>query len=508
MVNKPLSRRYVLGAALAAGAMSALPTAARAVSAAPKRLVAGTRVLDVNGRSARVFGLIGPDGRPGIRLVPGERLRVDLANETGTHTIVHWHGQLPPWKQDGFPWPQSPPIATGDAQLYDYSPIPGTFWMHSHQGLQEQNLMSAPLIVYGAAELREDRQEVVLMLHDFSFRAPDELLARLTGKSVANARAMSQVTENVPTPAGTAAPRPSMVNMPGMGASGTAMSGMNMSGPAGMGTDLNDVDYDAFLANDRTLADPEIVRVERGGRVRLRIINGASSSQFWIDLGELTGRVVAVDGHAVHPVAGHRFPIAIAQRLDIQLDLPQAGVFPILARLEGSSRQSGIFLATAGVRIRRVADRAQQSAPPLDNSLETRLTATTPLSPRRADVLRTFVLAGNMKPYSWSIDGEYWPRITPLMLKEGQRVEVELVNHSMMAHPMHLHGHAFQVVAVNGRRIQGAVRDTVLVTPMMGSSVRIAFNADNPGRWAFHCHNLYHMATGMMTEFRYQGIPV
>ena len=74
----------------------------------------------------------------------------------------------------------------------------------------------------------------------------------------------------------------------------------------------------------------------------------------------------------------------------------------------------------------------------------------------------------------------------------------------MMAHPMHLHGHAFQVIAIDGRQIDGAVRDTVLVMPM--SRVRIAFDADNPGRWPFHCHNLYHVATGIMTECRYRGI--
>ena len=110
-----------------------------------------------------------------------------------------------------------------------------------------------------------------------------------------------------------------------------------------------------------------------------------------------------------------------------------------------------------------------------------------------------------MKPYAWSMDGDFWPRITPLMVRKGQRVEIELVNQTMMAHPIHLHGHAFQVIAIDGRPIQGAVRDTVLVTPTMGR-VRIAFDADNPGRWAFHCHNLYHMQTGMMTEVRYQEI--
>jgi FtsP/CotA-like multicopper oxidase with cupredoxin domain len=196
----------------------------------------------------------------------------------------------------------------------------------------------------------------------------------------------------------------------------------------------------------------------------------------------------------------------MAQRLDILIDLPGAGAFPVLARLEGSGWQTGIILATPGARIARIADRAD-TEPPIDNSLEVRLTAVAPLPPRPADLVRTIALAGTMKPYVWSMNGETWPRTTPLMLRKGQRVEIELVNHSMMAHPMHLHGHAFQVVAVDGQPIKGAVRDTVLVRPMTGS-VRIAFDADNPGRWAFHCHNLYHMMTGMMMEFRYDGIGV
>jgi FtsP/CotA-like multicopper oxidase with cupredoxin domain len=109
--------------------------------------------------------------------------------------------------------------------------------------------------------------------------------------------------------------------------------------------------------------------------------------------------------------------------------------------------------------------------------------------------------------YAWSMNGAYWPWTEPLMLHQGQRVGIEPVNHSMMTHPIHLHGHAFQVIAIDGRPIRGAVRDTVLVRPMMGC-VRFAFDAGNPGRWAFHCHTLYHMMAGMMMEFRYDGIPV
>jgi FtsP/CotA-like multicopper oxidase with cupredoxin domain len=284
-----------------------------------------------------------------------------------------------------------------------------------------------------------------------------------------------------------------------------AMKAMDMmaKGMTATGMDLNDVGYDAFLANDRTLADPEVVRVDRGGRVRLRVINGAASSPFWIDLGELTGRVVATDGHAVQPVPGKVFPIAMAQRLDILIDLPAAGFFPILARLEGSVRQTGIILATKGAHVSRIAD-GTQAAPAIDNSLEARLVAAEPLLARPADIVHTIALGGGMKPYAWSMNEECWPHVTPLMLNKGQRIEIELVNRTMMAHPIHLHGHVFQVVAIDGRSMRGAVRDTVLVSPR--GRVRLAFDADNPGRWAFHCHNLYHMETGMMTEFRYQGI--
>src|SRR6266576_6566705 len=180
-----LTRRQILASSVAMAAAIPFLTKERAAAApepqtAALRLTAGTRTLAVNGKPARVFSLIGPNGKPGITRAPGERFHVDLVNQADTPTIIHWHGQLPPWKQDGFPWPQTPPIPAGDTHSYDYAPIAGTYWMHSHQGMQEQNLMTAPLIVRSAEDMRADRQEVVLMLHDFSFRTPDELLAGLT----------------------------------------------------------------------------------------------------------------------------------------------------------------------------------------------------------------------------------------------------------------------------------------------------------------------------------------
>jgi FtsP/CotA-like multicopper oxidase with cupredoxin domain len=464
-------------------------TAAPQTRAAKLRLTAGTRTLDVNGKSARVFDLVGPNGKPGITLSPGERFHVDLVNEAGTSTIVHWHGQLPPWKQDGFPWPQTPPIPVGDTRSYDYAPIAGTYWMHSHQGMQEQSLMTAPLIVRSAEDMRADRQEVALMLHDFSFRTPDELLAGLT-KSNGSPSAMPMSGMG------------SGMNMASMNIGSGSKGAMNMG--SGMATDLNDIDYDAFLANDRTLDDPELIRTEPGGRILLRLINGASATQFWIDLGALNGTVVAADGHPVRPVRGTRFPLAMAQRLDVLIDLPWNGSYPILAQVEGKRARTGIVLATSGAPVSRLAAEAGENAPPVDLSLERRLEAVTPLTQRAPDVTHRVILAGAMAPYAWSLNDEYWPNVTPLMIAAGQRVAIEMLNRTMMPHPMHLHGHAFQVVAINRAPLAGAVRDTVLVPPM--GSVTVAFDADNPGRWAFHCHNLYHMMTGMMTEVRYPAI--
>src|SRR5258705_2984454 len=192
-----LTRRQILASGVAmALTIPFLPitraTAAPEPRPAKLRLTAGIRTLAVNGKPARVFGLIGPNGKPGITLSPGERFRVDLVNEAGASTIIHWHGQLPPWMQDGFPWPQTPPIPAGDTRSYDYAPIAGTYWMHSHQGMQEQSLMTAPLIVHSAEDMRADRHEVVLMLHDFSFHTPEELLAGLT-KSNGTQSAMPKI---------------------------------------------------------------------------------------------------------------------------------------------------------------------------------------------------------------------------------------------------------------------------------------------------------------------------
>lgn len=151
--------------------------------------------------------------------------------------------------------------------------------------------------------------------------------------------------------------------------------------------DLNDFEFDAYLANDRTLNDPEVVPVETGGRVLLRVINGASMTAFWLDLGAATGRLVAVDGNPVVPVTGRRFGMAMAQRLDIELDIPADGTaLPILALREGAPERTGLVLAPPGAAIARIADKSEAAHPPVsgDMRLEQRLRARVPLPARRS----------------------------------------------------------------------------------------------------------------------------
>jgi FtsP/CotA-like multicopper oxidase with cupredoxin domain len=483
---------------LAVAPVLRFPASTSAAESSPpaRTLKAVKRTLDIKGKAASVYGLVRDDGGHGLILEPGQSFNVALTNQLSEQTLIHWHGLTPPWPMDGVPDVPAPLMKPGETRTYAF-PIadPGTYWMHAHT-LQEQNLLAAPLIVRSASDVGKDEQEVVVLLHDFSFSPAEELLARLTKGRGKSGMSMSGM---------------------GMGGMAEMMSGMGhdelmkhmtqmrgtMPGMKPMGTmggmDLNDIDYDAYLANDRTLDDPEVIPVEANGHVRLRIINGAAATNFTIDTGFLHGELIAVDGQDVAPVGGAMFPIAMGQRLDIRLAIPkEGGAFPVLALREGAVERTGIVLASPNAKVAKLADKGASKGPVATLGLETLLRASQALLTKPADRGRDVLLTGDMASYSWGMqNGDIHS------IKTGERIEITMHNLSMMTHPMHLHGHHFQVIWINGRPVQGAVRDTVTVPPM--ASVTIAFDAANPGIWAFHCHHLYHMASGMMAFVAYEG---
>jgi FtsP/CotA-like multicopper oxidase with cupredoxin domain len=477
-----MNRRNVLGLSASMVAVGYATGFARAAAPTPFEIELQSRVLEVNGKAAKVFGIAVNGKSGGLITRFGTDFAARIQNGIGEETLIHWHGLTPPVQQDGVPGLSGPTLKPGDAKNYLFrNNRTGTHWMHSHFGLQEQQLLAAPLIVQEDGASLVDEQEHVVLLHDFTFRDPQEILQELQGGGGLHAghnMGVAKPDEN-------------------------AHAGHTMGAAMPAKTHLADIAYDAMLANDRTLDDPEVVQAEKGGRFRLRVINGAAASNMWIELGALEGELIAVDGNSIRPVKGKRFPLAVAQRADVRLSLPAgSGTYPVLFTVEGSDMRSGIVLKAGDGAVLKLS-RTGAVAAPLDLTLEPQLVSIAELPDNPVSRTDFVMLTGGEQNYAWGFNGKPMMHETLLTVREGERYEMIMHNMTSMAHPMHLHGHYFRVVGIDGQRFNGAIRDTVLVPP--GSQVAIQFDADNPGTWAFHCHHLYHMNSGMMAAIAYSS---
>lgn len=461
-----ITRRQLLQATMAGTAISILPKPFLwAQEIKPIQLKAVSKVIEINKKPAKIFTLESNSPSPFIFSAPG-RFYVQLTNELTEPTLIHWHGLTPPSNQDGVPDLSQAALMPGETYLYDF-PLndSGTFWMHSHVGLQEQKLLAAPLLIQPSLGMPGYR-EVVLFLQDFIFAEPEEVLKKLQSGEGPHAH----------------------------------HQGMNMGGISMV--HLHDLEPDAFLTNQRTLDDPEVVMLEGGETIRLRVINATATTNLLLDLGSLNGTVMAVDGIDIKPISLSVIDLAIAQRVDILVSLPkQGGVFPILAKREGEKQQTGLILATKGQTIAKIGTQAAEPARPVNTGFEEQLRALKPLPDKNIDRDIKVLLAEDHN-YEWSIYEEGKPD-QPIQVKLGQRVRMQIINKTSMAHPIHLHGHRFQVTQINNQNIAGAVRDTLWIP--VGGEAKVIFDANNFGKWAFHCHHLYHMLAGMMTTLVYEG---
>jgi FtsP/CotA-like multicopper oxidase with cupredoxin domain len=503
-----LDRRTFIGGFGSAIAMTVLASAAPQPAPAESEGWTVLRIteaeIDVNGKKGKAYAVRQADGTVGYVGTKGERFKVVLQNHTREPLAIHWHGILLPNGQDGVPYVTQVPIKPGEERRYDFPIVQaGTYWMHSHFGLQEQGMMTVPLILKDPANPARGEQEVVMMLNDFSFRDPADILAELRGQkkpgepgeAVKKPEGMGHATPSMPGTSGSKTPAPVESGTPPK-----AMPGMALGDKA----DLIDVKYDALLTNRRSLADPEVVRVQPGRPVRLRVIAAGSATNFFIDTGKLETQAIAVDGEDIVPLPGNRFELAVAQRLDLRVHIPTGeGAYPIVAQGEGTDMRTGLVLATPNAIVPTLSPKADVLAGALTNAQELQLRAARPLPAKPVDRTLQVTLNGDMANYVWGLNGQTWPNITPLEVKKGERVELVFTNQTGMSHPMHLHGHVFQVTEVDGRPIAGAMRDTVLVAPRQ--TVKVQFDAAYPGYWMLHCHILYHQATGMMTVLKYEG---
>ncbi len=429
--------------------------------------------VDLAGRTAATWAYQPTLAGPEIRVRPGDRLDVTVVNQLPAPTSVHWHGLAIDNAFDGVPGITQPAIAPGGHFRYHFVvPDAGTYWYHSHQGLQLDRGLYGPLIVEDPTDPGVDVDQVIVIDDwiDGVAGTPDQALADLRGSMGA------------------------IGSMGGMG-SKTSSSGMRgMTSPL-LGGDAGDVSYPLHLINGRPPADRVTIGAPAGGRVRLRVINAGSDTAYRFAVGGHALTVTHADGRPVQPTNVDTVVLGMGERYDITLTA-RSGAWPVYASAEGKGGNA------AGVL--RTNDSSVSAAPPtaarpgeLDGRLLTyrqlRPTAGTALPARQPTRNYTVDLVGNMGRYSWGLAGD----ANHLDVRQGDRVRLGMRNRSPMWHPMHLHGHTFALAGLAGAR-----KDTINVLP--GQTTVIDFDADNPGQWMFHCHNTYHQAMGMATTICYR----
>ena len=254
-----------------------------------------------------------------------------------------------------------------------------------------------------------------------------------------------------------------------------------------------DVSYPHFLLNGKIPADPVRWIARPGQRARIRFINAGADTFFRVAVGGHTMTVTHTDGFPTAPHQTESILLAMGERVDVLVTLAD-GAFPIFAEAEGKNGHAFAIVRTGS---------GDLPDDPRPIELDRRVLLPADLSPAPASRLTdqghdrylSVDLGGSMMPYRWTLNGQAHPDTTPLEVSRGQRVRMRLRNMSDMAHPMHLHGHTF-ALADSGLR-----KDTVTLRPMR--TAEIEFDTDNPGQWALHCHNAYHMEAGMMTTLSY-----
>ena len=446
------------------------------------------------GRSITAMAYNGRVPGPEIRVKEGERVRVVLKNELGEPTTIHWHGVDVPNAMDGVPGITQKPVPAGGTFVYEFEARPaGTRWYHTH--FQEHRQMDlglvAPLIIEpaGSDPFPFDR-EYTLVLDDW---------ATGTGPALPSTRE------------GTAGGRGDMggmmSGMRGRGMMGGGMMGGGMSGMMGGGSQ-NMPAYDTMTINGKAYPATEPFRVRKGERVRLRLINASADHTHVIRLGGHQLRVTHTDGNPlVEAVAVDAVPIAPSERYDVLLNADRPGAWWLYCAQPGHAAAGEKVLVTYEGRESRPPEAATEGIAGL-HLWHYSLGQGRNVLPVASGAVRSFtqtLSGGMMGSDAWTINGKQYPSTDPIAVKRGERVRVRLGNMSMEAHPMHLHGQSFAVLAAGGQRlVHPLIKDSVDVEGHMGA-VEIEFTAHNPGDWFFHCHKPMHMEGGMIALVKIAG---
>ncbi|MFJ4875646.1 multicopper oxidase family protein [Streptomyces sp. NPDC088745] len=458
------------------------------------RLIATPAPLDLGG-GVTVKSWAYGDALPGqeVRVTAGDTLALTLANHLPAATSLHWHGLALRNDMDGVPGLTQRDIAPGASFTYRFTvPHPGTYWFHPHSGVQQDRGLYAPLIVEDPKEpLAYDREWVVVLddwVDGVAGSTPDAVLAELSGgmggMDHGGGPGGGHGGHGVPAP-----------TKPPRGAGPSRM----MTGAASdlLGADAGDVAYPHYLVNGRVPADPSTYRAEPGERIRLRIVNAGGDTAFRVALGGHRMTVTHTDGFPVEHVTTDALLLGMGERYDVLVTAGD-GVFPLTAVAEGKKASGLALLRTGGGAAPDAGVRPRELAGKLVTADRLRAARSVALPPRAPDRTIRLRMTGGMAKYDWAFDGRPYAPDQRHPVRAGERVRLEVANATAMWHPVHLHGHTFAL----GGAASGARKDTAIVLP--NGRLTVDFDADNPGLWMLHCHNVYHAEAGMMTVLGYR----
>jgi FtsP/CotA-like multicopper oxidase with cupredoxin domain len=529
-----LRRREFLKSALTfgAGAMSWMLVPRLSARAAAAKQVNVT----LTGQPYRFTAATGADfhglaynGRvPGqlLRVRYGQNLRVRYVNRTGGPSTIHWHGMILPNDMDGVPDVTQKPVPDGGEFIYAFRPDPPGFrWYHSHAGDQSALGLFGPFLIEDPAESHAD-VEVVLVLHD----VPDmsSLRAALAGKSTAPMNVppgAPGMSEAMPGMSGRGpSPRHGMSGMSGMSGMQDmeAMNGMSgrsqmpamrsMAGMARGGAMGDEVAYLSHCLSGAAYPHTRPLTVRVGQTVRLRILNASPTLTHYLRLAGHQLRITHSDGNPLpRAVTVDALRIGVGERYDAWFEVTQPGAWLLQSLMaDVHDRRQAMLIRTAD------APDQEPEMPPgtLEGAscFNYRLAGGSGAASKAGSadfrgrrLVQVELTLGGGKPgdWRWTIDGRIWPHTPKVRVRAGDEVLIRFRNPNDMDHPMHLHGHIFDLVELSGSRLSTPLRKDTMLVPANGSAAWRFLADAPPGRWLLHCHNLVHMMDGMMTEVDY-----
>ena len=558
--NRFNRRRFLTGSSTLLGAsmLSTLPTMANSALTKSQNVVVNSdradhivpiltgnefdlyvseKMITVNGKSSMATLINDSLPAPTLKMQEGDTVTIRVHNQLNESTSIHWHGLLVPFEMDGVPGISFDGIPAGSTFTYKFKLIQsGTYWYHSHTGFQEQTGMRGAIVIEPKGRERYPIEEDhVILLSDWTHRDPHNLLKLLKQRADFDnyhlpdfKKLLSDIAE---TDLKTAFDKRKMWNQ------------MRM-----MPTDFTDLSGEktfTYLMNGKTTAANWTQLVKAGQPVKLRFINGSAQTIFDVRIPGLKMKVVATDGIDVSPVDIDDFRIGVAETYDV-IVTPTKDAHTIFAQNIDRSGYVATTLATKkGARpaipamdkiewltmadmmgamgsngynakhakteydfksdMRVDSPRMNLDDPGINlrnidrkvlNYSQLRSVGDEIMAEQRKPTREIEIhLTGNMERYIWALDGVMFKDAAPVNIKPGERVRITLVNDTMMNHPMHLHGMWSDLRMPSG---EFQVRKhTIMVQPAQKISFDVTGEA---GRWAWHCHLLYHMEAGMFRE--------